>query len=146
MTYTERFSEVWELLDTVYGLAVPAASEANTGFLHVADYIRIVVIIHPMDINDALDIDLEQATTFAAGDAKALNANGKDTTIATADTKPTVIEIRPDEFDVTGGFDWLNVEITPANTGGDCNDYVVEVWGEPVYKPADTTNLDSVVD
>ena len=146
MTYTQRFSEQWELLDTVYGLAVPAASEANTGFFHVADYVRLVVIIHPMDINDVLDIDLEQATIAAGTDGKALDSNSKDTTIAIADTAPTVIEIRPDEFDVNGGFDWLNVEITPANTGGDGNDYVVEVWGEPVYKPAATTNLDSVVD
>jgi hypothetical protein len=143
MTYTARFSEQWELLDTIYGDAVPAATESNTGVILLANYIRTVIIIHPVDVNDALDVDIEQATT-AAGALTTFDAGSKDITVATADTKPSVIEIRHEEF--AAGYEYLNVEVTTANTGGNGNEFVVEVWGEPVYKPAATTNLDSVTD
>ena len=64
--------------------------------------------------------------------------------MATTDTAPSVIEIRHEEF--AAGYEYLNVEITTANTGGQANYFVAEVWAEPVYKPAATTNLDSVTD
>lgn len=146
MTYTQRFSEAWELIDVLYGDAVAAATESNTGYSNVANYVRLVIIIHPVDVNDALDVDVEQGTTTAGAGAKTLDSNSKDITVATTDTAPSVIEVRPDEFDVAGGFDCLNVEVTTANTGGNGNEFVVEIWGEPVYKPAATTNLDSVTD
>lgn len=145
MVYTARFSEQWELVDFVYGDAVAAATETNTGQINIGNYIRLVVIIHPVDVNDALDVDIEQAAS-STGVLKALDSNSKDITVATADTKPSVIEIRPDEFDVANGYEYLNVEVTTANTGGNGNDFAVEIWGEPVYKPAATTNLDSVTD
>jgi len=143
MTYTARFSEQWELIDVLYGDAVAAATESNTGRLNLANYVRTVIIIHPVDVNDALDVDIEQATT-STGALTAFDSNAKDITVATADTLPSVIEIRNEEF--AAGYEYLNVEVTTANTGGNGNDFVVEVWGEPVYKPAATTNLDSVTD
>ena len=143
MTYTQRFSEAWELLDTIYGANVAAAAENNTGVILLANYVRTVIIIHPLALNDALDVDIEQATT-AAGALTAFDTNSKDITVATTDTKPSVIEIRHEEF--AAGYEYLNVEITAANTGGSSNYFVAEVWAEPCYKPAATTNLDSVTD
>lgn len=143
MTYTARFSEQWELIDVLYGDAVAAAAENNTGRLNLGNYLRTVIIIHPVDANDAFDVDIEQATT-STGALTSFDAGSKDITVATTDTLPSVIEIRHEEF--ASGYEYLNVEITMANTGGNGNDFVVEVWGEPVYKPAATTNLDSVTD
>lgn len=144
--YTARFSEQWELIDVLYGDAVAANTESNTGYSALGNYVRTVIIIHPVDVNDALDVDIEQATTTTGTSAKTFDSGGKDITVATTDTAPSVIEIRHEEFDVAGGFDCLNVEVTTANTGGNGNEFVVEIWAEPRYKPAATTNLDSVTD
>lgn len=143
MSYTERFSEAWELLDTIYGAAVGANTESNTGVNLLSNYVRTVIIIHPVALNDALDVDIEQATT-AAGALSSFDSGSKDITVATTDTAPSVIEIRHEEF--SAGYEYLNVEVTTANTGGGSNYFVVEVWAEPAYKPASTTNLDSVTD
>ena len=145
MSYTELFSEQWQLIDTVYALGVAANTETNSGAVAVNNFHRLVIIIHPMDINDALDVDIEQATS-TSGTLKSVDSGGKDITVATADTKPSVIEIAADELDVSGGYDCINVEITTADTAGDGNDFCVEIWGMPAYKPADTTLLDSVTD
>ena len=141
--YTERFSEAWELLDTIYGANVAAAAENNTGVILLSNYVRTVIIIHPLALNDALDVDIEEATT-ATGALAQFDAGAKDITVAAADTAPSIIEIRNEEF--AAGYEYLNVEVTAANTGGSANYFVVEVWGQPVYKPAATTNLDSVTD
>lgn len=143
MPYTQRFSEEWELLDTIYGVAVAANTETNSGVTLLSNYIRSVIIIHPLSLNDALDVDIEQATTLAGALAQ-FAAGAKDIAVAAADDSPSVIEIRNEEF--AAGYEYLNIEITTANTGGGANYYVMEFWGLPVYKPADTTGLDSVTD
>lgn len=145
--YTERFTEYTECLATLYVLGDAANTTQDTGNVLLENFHRAVVIIHPMDVNDALDVDVEQATTSAAGTRATLDSNSKDITVAIADTKPSVIEIRTEELDVDGGYKYLNVEVTTANTGGGGNDYLVEIWGlVPRYKPVSITNLDSVTD
>jgi hypothetical protein len=141
--YTARFSEQWELIDVLYGDAVAANTEKNTGVSNLGNYLRTVIIIHPVDVNDALDVDIEQATS-ASGALSTFDSGSKDVTIATTDDAPTVIEIRHEEF--TAGYEYLNVEVTTANTGGGNSEYVVEIWGEPAYKPASTSNLEEVAD
>lgn len=145
MSYTERFSEEWELVDYVLGANVAHTTETNSGLISVANYHRVVIIIHPVALNDALDVDIEQATS-TSGTPKTVDSGGKDITVATADTKPSVIEVKMAEMDVTGGYDCLNVEITTAATAGSSNYFVCEIWGMPRFKPAATTNLDSVTD
>lgn len=145
-SYTERFSEAWQLIDVLYGDAVAANTESNTGYNSCRDFARVVIIIHPVDVNDALDVDVEQGTDTSGTSAKTFDSGGKDITVATADTAPSIIEIRPEEFDIANGFDCLNVEVTTANTGGSGNEFVVAIWGAPQYPPASTTNLDSVTD
>ena len=143
MPYCTAFYEEWELLDYIYGDAVAANTESNTGAILLANYAQTVIIIHPVDVNDALDVDIEQATT-ATGTLSSFDSASKDVTIATTDTGPTVIRIRHEEF--AAGYEYLNVEATTGNTGGDGNEFVVEVWAEPVYKPASTSLLEEVAD
>ena len=139
--YTERFSEVWSLLGQIR--AVEATTEQNTGYVSLANYHRVMVEILPVSLTGALDVDVEQATTTAGAGAKTLDSGGKDVTVAQADTTPSIIEIRTEELDVTGGFDCINVEVTP----GAASYFWVSIWGGvPRFAPVPTTNLDSVTD
>lgn len=143
MDYTARISEQLELIDVTYGDAVAANTESNSGLVSLANYSRVMVVIHPVDVNDALDVDIEEAET-ATGTPSSFDSADKDITVATSDTEPSIIEIRPEEF--SAGYSYLNVEVTTANTGGSGNEFVIAIWGIPVYQPAATTNLDSVTD
>ena len=139
--YTERFSEVWSLLGQIR--AVGATTEQNTGYVSLANYHRAMVEILPVSLTGALDVDVEQATTTGGSGAKTLDSGGKDVTVAQADTTPSIIEIRTEELDVTGGFDCINVEVTP----GAASYFWVNIWGGvPRFAPVSTTNLDSVTD
>jgi hypothetical protein len=143
MDYTARISEQLELIDVTYGDNVAAAAETNSGAVSLANYSRVMIVIHPVDVNDALDVDIEQAQT-SSGALTSFDSGSKDITVATTDTEPSIIEIRPEEF--TAGYSYINVEVTAANTGGSGNEFVIAIWGIPVYGPAATTNLDSVTD
>jgi len=143
-SYTANFSEEWQLIDYVLGANVAAATETNSGYNSLANYHRVVIIIHPVALNDALDVDIEEGTSTAGAGAQALEAGGHDVTVAAADTTPSVIELQTEELDVDDNYDCLNVEITTANTGGSSNYFVCEIWGMPRFKPAAITTLDSV--
>lgn len=147
MSYTARFTENAAYLGGIYALGVAANTTNDTGNLLLENYHRAVIIIHPMDVNDALDVDVEEATDATAGTRTQMDSGGKDITVATTDTAPSVIEIRTEELNVQSSYKYINVEVTTANTGGGGNDYLVEVWGlEPRYAPVSTTTLDSVTD
>lgn len=141
--YTERFSEAHAVL-AVLNPAVYAA-EQNTGYVSLANYHRVAVVIHTGYLLGDVDVDFEQATTTAGAGAKTLDTGGKDVTVlgATDDNTVRIIEIRTEEFDVTGGFDCLNVELTPALSG---------IIGVIVYgivsrfKPVPTTLVDVITD
>lgn len=145
--YTARFSEYAQYLGGIYALGVAANTASDTGNLLLENFHRAVIIIHPLDINDVLDIDVEEATDTTAGTRTQMDSGGKDISVAIADTAPSIIEIRTEELDVQNGYKYINVEATTANTGGGGNDFVVEVWGlVPRYAPVSTSTLDSVTD
>lgn len=142
--YTARFSERWQLVDVVYGANVGANTETNSGYSDVSAFSRLVVIVHPVDLNDDVNVDIEEATDTDGTDEQTITS--KNATVASGDTAPTVIELRGAEMDVADHFETIQVELTTADTGGGSNYFVAEVWGETVYPPADTSNLDQVVD
>lgn len=140
MSYTERFTERWELL----GKISPAShtTEQNTGAMSFENIVRAVVIINCGVIGADLDIDIEEAVS-STGALQSFDGGGKDVVIPNADDNTvTCIEIKAEEFDVAGGYSYLNVEATP----GAASIFSVEVWGEVAYPPASVTGLDSVVD
>lgn len=139
--YTERFSEVWSLLGDIR--AVAATTEQNTGYVSLANYHRAMIIVIPVSLTGALNVDIEQGTTTAGAGAKAVDSGNKDVTVAQTDTAPSVIELRTEELDVTGGFDCVNVEVTP----GAASYFWTGIWGGvPRFAPVSTANLDSVTD
>ena len=140
MQYTERFTEGMELL----GVINPAShsTEQNTGDMSFENIDRAVVIIHCGVIGGDLDVDIEQAIS-SGGTRKSFDSGGKDLTIVNADDNTvSVIEIRPEEFDVANKYSFLNVEATP----GAASIFSVQVWGAVKYKPAATTLINSVTD
>ena len=140
--YTERFSEAWEYLGGINPASHSA--EKNSGYKSLANYERAVIIIHAGVLGGNVDIDVEQGTDTSGTSGKALDSNTKDITLTatTDDNTVSVIEIRPEEFDIANGFDCLNLEMTPASAGI----FSAQIWAQPKYKPAATTNLDSVTD
>ncbi len=140
--YTRRFTEGHALLanDVVY----QGSGEQNTGYVDLGDYHRGFVLIIPVNLSDEINVDVEEATDTTGTGAQSFDDGGKDTTIDAADTNPTVIEFRGEEFDVNDEYHCLNIETTPA---GQSESYVVQVWGTVArYKPVPTTNLEAVVD
>lgn len=144
--YCERFTEEWELIDVVYGANVAANTETNSGWNDMGNYHRICIVIDPVSLGDALDVDIEQATDSSGTGIKTVDSNTKDITVATADTAPSAIEIQMEEMDVTNRFNHLQVEITTANTGGGANYFAAKIYGLRRYGAAATTNWDSVTD
>lgn len=139
--YTERFSEVWSLLGDI--VAANATTEQNTGYVSLANYHRAMIMVVPISLGGDLDVDVEQGTTTAGAGAKTVDSGNKDITVASTDTAPSIIELRTEELDVTGGFDCVNVEVTP----GAASYFSVTLWGGvPRFAPVSTTNLDSVTD
>lgn len=145
-TYTERFSEVNRLLTVGYYSGV--ASEQNTTVVNVAQYHRVAVIIHAIDVGTTLDCDVEIGTTSAMTDAFTLKSITQLTQAGADDASSVCIEIQTEEMtNPTGATnplnDWIRVETTPAGA----STYVVEVYGLiPRYAPVSTTIWDEVVD
>ncbi len=117
MAYTELWSEKNELLAFIS----PASynSEQNTGSVSVANYHRWVCVIECGVIGGNLDIDVEQDLSTAGSSRKALDSAAKDMTKTATTDNNTVsyIEGNTSELDVDGGYDCVNIEITPASAG-----------------------------
>jgi hypothetical protein len=142
MSYTERFSEVHELLAVID----PAAytSEQNSGYVSLAKFHRAVIIINAGVITGNIDVDIEEGTNTSGGSAQSFDSASKDITLtATTDNNTvSVIEIRTEELDIADGFDCINLEMTSTNAI-----FGATVWGVcPRYAAVSTTNLDSVTD
>jgi len=142
MSYTERFSERHALLASID----PASynTEQNTGYVSLANYARAFVEIGCGVIGGNLDVDVEQASDTSGTGAKTFDSGGHDMTKTATTDNNTVsgIEIETAELDVSGGFDCINIEVTPAGAGI----FYVNIWGVcPSYPPV-THGLDEVTD
>jgi len=145
MSYTERFSEVHQLLDFI---AVDSwTTEQNTGFFSLQNIHRAVVIIATGDmaVGATLDVTIDQATSTAGAGSKALS--GKSITqlsAAAGDADDVIImEIRAEELDVTNNYDCINVRCSPA---GAATEFCVLVFGVVQrFVPVSTTLLEEVI-
>lgn len=146
MNATERFSETAEVL-----AHIPADSETvevNTGWIFAGNHHRYAVLISLGDMaaTATFDIDVEQAQDSTGTGAK--NITGKSITQLTqagGDGNQTlIIELKGTELDVSGGFPYIQVEVTPANAAVE---FAVFLLGlVPRYAPVSTTNVEEIVD
>lgn len=117
---------------------VGVTTEQNTGYVLVANYQRIAILIHALVVGTTLDVDVEIATSSGAANAFTLKSITQ--LVAADDNAVVCIDIRPDELTNPSGasaneYRYLNVEVTPdgsATVG-------VIVLGIPRDKPAPAT-------
>ena len=112
MSYTERFTEVHDLLAHIPPLGANAQpGEHNTGWVDVSNYHRAVVLINPGECiaSETIDVDIEEAR-----DANGTGAqNVKSITqIVCADSgeHPVAVELRMEEL--TQDYTHINAEVT----------------------------------
>jgi len=142
--HTQRFTEEWQLLDTLP--PVSSQAEQNTGWIAVANYDRIVVMIETGAIaaGGTVDADIEIATD--ASGAGSTNLAGKSITQLTDadDNKLVAIEIRPEEMNISGAhYTHIQLELTAATAA--CL-VAAQVWGHAMYQPASTSLIEEVKD
>lgn len=145
MDFTQMFSEAVEVL-----AHIPADSETtviDSGNVLVENFHRVAVLISVGDMASGatLNIDLEQASSTAAGTRKAIT--GKSTTELTQaggdSNQVLIIELRTEELDITNGFKYVNLEVTPASAAVEFAAFILGVT--PRYKPVSTTAVEEVV-
>lgn len=141
--YTENFSEAHALLDKM-GSASETGT-ADSGYFSMANYHRIAIVLHAIQVTTTLDVDIEIATDNAATGVFTL----KSITQLTADDDGAVvvIEVRAEELGKPSGassynYDWVNVELTASGAAT----YSLLVYGiEPRYSPVSATPYAEVV-
>lgn len=146
MAYTERFSEVNEVLGHI-----PADSETTavtSGWLLMETNHRAVAIISVGDMvaTATLDATLTQASDALGGGAKAITGKAiTQLTQAGGDgDQILMIELRAEELDVSGGFEYILLTITPAVAAVE---FAAIVLGTVTrYMPVSTTNVAEIVD
>jgi flagellin-like hook-associated protein FlgL len=146
MDATERFSEIAEIL-----AHIPADSETaevNTGWIFAGNHHRFAVLtsLGDMVATATFDIDVEQAQDSSGTGAK--NVTSKSITQLTQaggdGDQVTIIELKGTELDVSGGFDYIQVEVTPAVAAVE---FAVFLLGlVPRFAPVSTTNVEEIVD
>lgn len=141
--YTQRFDEYAKLLKDVGYSGVTSAQD--TGYVNIANYRRVAIIIKAIAVGTTLDADIEIATDDSATGVYTLKSI---TQLEAADDAAVVlVNVRDEELSKpalasSSQYDWINVETTPSGSGT----YVVLVFGlEPRYAPVGTTEWDEVV-
>jgi len=147
--YTQRFTEVHELLDSAWLVPANKAIAAyTTGYVSMANHQRAVYILLTgvMAQGATLDLALWQATDTAGTGAKLIaGKNITQLTQAAGDLNDAcIIEVRTEELDVDGGFDCIAGILTIA--GGAVFSTVLPLFGASNYVPVPVANWTEVVD
>jgi hypothetical protein len=148
MAYTERFSEVHYPL--AHHLPLTRDSAINySDWVNVGGYHRLVLVVHvgAMTANSTLDAGFQQASAAAGTGAKSIS--GKTITQLTqaggdGNEDPIIIELRTEELDVDGGFEYVRFYVTVDSNPVT---YSAIMYGiVPRFAPVPTTNWAEVVD
>jgi hypothetical protein len=145
--YTERFTETHALLATHYPLTRQVATHVSDWVL-MANYHRAFfeVLVGAMGAAATLDADLQQASDATGTGVKAISGKSitQLTQAGTDDNSPVGIELRTEELDVNGGFEYVRFRVIIGVA--DCA-YSATLRGCcPRYAPVSTTVYDEVVD
>lgn len=112
-----------------------ATTAVNSGYILVAGYDRVLFIVDAGAITGTIDAKVQQAS--ASGGTGVKDVTGKAITqiAATGDNRIALIELRCDQLDVEGGFEYVRLLVTP--TGGTTNLVSALVLGSVArYAPA----------
>ena len=108
------------------------------------NYFLMVAQVGAFGASATFDARLQQATDSSGTTTK--NITGKAiTTLAAAggDNKQIMINLRPDELDLTGGFNWIRMVLNTATASTYCSAILYGMSGR--NSPASVSNIASVV-
>lgn len=147
MAFTVRFSEVNEVLGHIP--ADSETAEVNSGWMLMENNHRAVILISVGDMvaTATLDGDLEQASDALGTGSKAIGTGKSITQLTQAGgdgNQVVMMELRSEELDVPNGFEYINLEITPAVAAVEFSALILGT--EPRYAPVPTTNVAEIVD
>lgn len=140
-SYTERFTETNILLDAL-DVRSHAGGE-STEWVAMTNYHRAVVMVFCGALTGTLDVAVWQATNAAGAGAKVVTGKAITQLAATDDYDQCIIELKTEELDVDGGFDYIRAQ----TNNGAANVYGVYVFGcIPRFAPGTTGGWDEIVD
>jgi len=139
--YTNRFTEVNILLDAL-DIQSHAGGE-STEWVSLQNYHRSVTMVFCGALTGTLDVALWQATNAAGAGAKVIAGKAITQLAATDDYNQVIIELKTEELDVDGGFDYIRAQ----TVNGAANIYGVFMFGTvPRFPPGTTAGWDEIVD
>jgi hypothetical protein len=144
-SYTERFSEVhYPLVSVVPAVKSPGAAVVSS-YVSLATYHRAALVIHFRDCGNSATIEILQGSDSRAakGDPTTVGKQKRFLTTADANTVK-IIELRTEELDVTGGFEYVAVSY---DVDTDTVALSLVLYGIiSRFNPVPTTNWDEIVD
>lgn len=147
MSFTERFSEVLELADIAHADSVNPAT-LNGTFVNMENYHRAWLVVDVGDIvaTGTVDVSIQQDDTGSGANAKAITGKAiTQLTQAGGDSDDAVcIELRSEELDVAGGFNWIRFVIVVGTAAAEFS--ALLFLGCPRYAPVPVTGWTEVVD
>ena len=117
--------------------------DKNTDFASMADFDSIMAVISLgiLGASATIDAKLEQATDASGTGKKDITGKAITQLVkATDDDKQAIINVRADELDVDGGFDFVRCELTVGTATSDTG--VVLLGLDARYGPADINDKD----
>lgn len=122
------------------------ASTVTTGWIAARDFHSFLAIVMAGTLGSSatLDAKLEQATSAAGAGAKDITGKAitQLTQAGTDSDKQALINLSPNEMDVTNGFTHFRLSITVGTATSDAGGIVIGL--DPRYGPASLADLASV--
>ncbi len=127
-----------------------AASTVTTGWIAANKFAQFMAVVQAGDLGTSatLDAKLQQATDSSGTGAKdvAGKAITQLTQAGTDSNKQAVINLRPEELDVEGGFDYFRLSMTVAVATSDAGAVVLGFGPrQGVASENDDTTVDEIV-
>ena len=146
--YTQRFTEVHELLDPNWLTPVDRAAAAYpTGYVSMANHQRAgyILLTGVMTQGSTVDLQLWQATDAAGTGAKVIVGKAiTQLTQAGGDGGDAcIIELRTEELDVDGGFSFVAGILTVAGAATLCA--LLPLFGCSNFPPVPVANWTEVI-
>jgi len=145
--YTARFTELNEIIAGLYP-ALKQAAAHNTAWTSMANHQRAIYLVRvgAMTALSTLDFKLQQATAAAGTGAKDISGKAiTQLTQAGGDGSETcVVELRTEELDVDGGFDYIRGVLTVGTDTVYCE--VIPIKFAANHPPVSTSAITEVVD
>lgn len=123
-------SECLAVLGT-YDPVSQAAATVTTGWVDARKFAEIVAILQTGVLGAAatLDAKLQQATSAAGAGAKDIAAKSVTQIVkATGDNKQVLINVRPEQLDVNGGFCFVRLSMTVGTAASLVSALLLGVW------------------